>query len=751
MKILSALFILCSCSASFAQWNVVPETSGEQINEIEISDNFLFVSKLTDNEAFIRLDIANSFQKQVMRNAHNQPFSKYGWKEIAAINEHMMYTDMDTFFISHDYGNTWDYSEYLANQSGMYILTAADRFFVGVFRNLMVSHDSAYTFDGLYYESYYTNTTLHPLIVIDSNVYFSYEGGLVKNKIDDWVSEVLDDTPNLFYSMVKIDNKLIASSNYNIYQSLNMGNTWSVINSYPFGANFINELVYKDGLLFACASSQGLQVSFNNGQSFFSINEGLPAGTSVHRIKFHQNDIYVATSTGVYRRSLSEIVQRSISGRVFYDRNQDVFYDAGENLLVGEKLSLSGNGYTTLTDGNGHFNMEYAGIADTLKYHSEHPHYIPLPAYFYSGNITDSVNFAIQIDSNLVSAEVTITPMTNSRPGFETHFKVDALNYGSADLDAVLKLKLDTLLSTTYISDSSFILSGDTLTWNFDLSAFDNKSVRISCFLPADVNLLGDTLTLTAMLEPMADDLEPANNTNMLRQVITGSYDPNDKSVFPSTSITPEFVQEGKWLEYLVRFQNTGTDTAFTILVKDTLHPYVSASSFQFLSGSHPVQIEMDSLDMLTFRFNAINLPDSQTDEPNSHGFIRYKVKAESSLQVDDYIANTAHIYFDFNPAIVTNTTITYCKNAGSVSVTELSENLGGLLFPNPNAGIFYLEQAQASPIKIIDCMGKTVPFENSLQNGLVKISLLKPMNGLLFVSFQDESGQLRTEKILVK
>ena len=46
---------------------------------------------------------------------------------------------------------------------------------------------------------------------------------------------------------------------------------------------------------------------------------------------------------------------------------------------------------------------------------------------------------------------------------------------------------------------------------------------------------------------------------------------------------------------------------------------------------------------------------DSLTNEPESHGFVTYEVEANENF--GGLIENTAHIIFDSNPAIVTNTT----------------------------------------------------------------------------------------------
>ncbi|MGV3637174.1 MAG: DUF7619 domain-containing protein, partial [Flavobacteriales bacterium] len=59
----------------------------------------------------------------------------------------------------------------------------------------------------------------------------------------------------------------------------------------------------------------------------------------------------------------------------------------------------------------------------------------------------------------------------------------------------------------------------------------------------------------------------------------------------------------------------------------------------------------------LAFTFNDIGLPDTTTDLLGSQGYISYRIKPIEDLAIGDVIENTAGIYFDFNPPIITNTT----------------------------------------------------------------------------------------------
>lgn len=132
-----------------------------------------------------------------------------------------------------------------------------------------------------------------------------------------------------------------------------------------------------------------------------------------------------------------------------------------------------------------------------------------------------------------------------------------------------------------------------------------------------------------------------------------GAFDPNDKRAFPAgygpeKAITPETP-----LEYLIRFQNTGTDTAFTVLVHDTLSQFLDPTTIELGAASHDFEWKLTDR-LLVFHFADIMLPDSNVNEPASHGFIQFKIKPYPDTPLKTVIPNEAAIYFDFNEPILT-------------------------------------------------------------------------------------------------
>lgn len=148
-----------------------------------------------------------------------------------------------------------------------------------------------------------------------------------------------------------------------------------------------------------------------------------------------------------------------------------------------------------------------------------------------------------------------------------------------------------------------------------------------------------------------------ADNTATSCMVVTGSFDPNDKSVIPSGVTSMHYIAETDDLDYLIRFQNTGTDTAFTVVIRDTISPFLDIASLVSGASSHNYTFNIYGQGIAEWTFNNILLPDSNVNEPLSHGFVKYKIKQLPGNEPGTVIRNSADIYFDFNEPVITNTT----------------------------------------------------------------------------------------------
>lgn len=135
------------------------------------------------------------------------------------------------------------------------------------------------------------------------------------------------------------------------------------------------------------------------------------------------------------------------------------------------------------------------------------------------------------------------------------------------------------------------------------------------------------------------------------------SFDPNDKQGFPLGYGPDHLIEPGQALDYFIRFQNTGTDTAFTVVVRDTLSQWLDPATVVPGTSSHSYRFTLSEAGILAFRFDNILLPDSNVNEWASHGFVKFRVQQRSTVPLGTVLANRAAIFFDFNPPVMTNET----------------------------------------------------------------------------------------------
>lgn len=197
--------------------------------------------------------------------------------------------------------------------------------------------------------------------------------------------------------------------------------------------------------------------------------------------------------------------------------------------------------------------------------------------------------------------------------------------------------------------------------------------------------------------------------------IVTGPYDPNEKQAFPLGSGPEHVVQMGTPLLYTIRFQNTGTDTAFQVVLRDTLSSFLDASTIKVENASHPFEMFLLG-DLLQFRFDNIQLPDSSTNMEASQGYISFRINPRADLLPGSVVNNRAAIYFDYNEPIITNTVSRKYDQLYTVSTdAPAAPNwLPVRIFPNPFAERATLQLPDTAPqgtytFELFDMGGRTL------------------------------------------
>ena len=267
----------------------------------------------------------------------------------------------------------------------------------------------------------------------------------------------------------------------------------------------------------------------------------------------------------------------------------------------------------------------------------------------------------------------------------------------------------------------------------------------------AHVELCGTTTTkwIPGIVNNLPlDDADPV--VDIYCGVVTGSYDPNDKNGFPKGITDDHIIRPNQQLQYTIRFQNTGTDTAFTVVIRDTLD--TDLNIFTVVSGvtSHTSEFRMHGPGVLEWTFNNILLPDSNVNEPESHGFATFTVEQVPNLPNGSLITNSAGIYFDFNAPVITNQTehlIDDMALNNPVGIQELITEKGTsiIVYPNPNTGLLHLDimgEQHKLPYQVLDPMGRLVQA-GTLKQQSNELDLSHCKSGIYFIRVEG-SGPIR-------
>lgn len=462
------------------------------------------------------------------------------------------------------------------------------------------------------------------------------------------------------------------------------------------------------------------------------------------------NDIYTVSNTCM------NSLQNYIRGNIFYDFNSNFIQDAGEPSYGNSLLTeLNTNRvFYSFPDGKYIFGIDSIGSFEispplNIQYYQTNP--ASQTATFSAIGQVDSLNdFAFQPVGVSNDLRVTLSPLSPFRPGFLSTYNIHFENIGNTILGGDLYFYRDPLLAFEHASVSPNINTSDSLVWAISpLNPFESGNIVVTSTLQIGTPN-GTLINSLAKIEPIIGDAAPGNNYSSWEVFSIGSYDPNDISVNIS-SIAETQANNPPDLIYQIRFQNTGTDTAFTVVVENVLPIELVNSSFEFLNSSHTCSIDYNQNSRkIRFIFNNILLSDSNTNEATSHGFINYRIKPVNNLSLGNQIINNAEIFFDFNTAVTTNNALTeITSTTGLASVSSVKDLK---LFPNPANEFLSITGLKADiyEISILDMKGASVysSISNKTSDQPLQLDLRTISDGLYVVKFISKENVF-TEKLI--
>ncbi|MBV6443068.1 MAG: hypothetical protein EPGJADBJ_04796 [Saprospiraceae bacterium] len=436
-----------------------------------------------------------------------------------------------------------------------------------------------------------------------------------------------------------------------------------------------------DNLYLWTGENNLLHISTDNGQNWLTLV--MPAGylipNELEYIAIDKKYIYASQSLKMYCWRLWLDALRSAKGIVFFDANGNGEQDPGEPGTADLLIESSNAGALCRSNATGRFSMTLGQTADTLRI-ADVPLYFEAIPDFAVSETTDTqlITFGLHPLDTIPDVAVSLVNAAPFRAGFNSKLTATLRNKGTLTLSGIFHLVLDEHTALVTADPPLTGQSGDTLFWSYSaLKPFEAKMLNLE--VTTSTVLPGTPVNLQVSAQ-LIQDVQQNDNLFVLNEVVTASYDPNDKSVTPSE--IPIADVSDKELTYTVRFQNLGNIATDFVVIRDTLSDLLDASTLRILSASHPCSWNIHSGGALEFRFSPIMLTPAQTDEANSHGFVRFSVKMKPGTAIGAIAKNTAHIYFDFNPAITTNTVETIVKQF--VSTVEQTKVGKVTMSPNP-------------------------------------------------------------------
>ncbi|MBP7409437.1 MAG: T9SS type A sorting domain-containing protein [Flavobacteriales bacterium] len=409
----------------------------------------------------------------------------------------------------------------------------------------------------------------------------------------------------------------------------------------------------------------------------------------------------------------------TVNGTAYMDDNEDCAMAYNETRVPQAVMQIEPGGYFEMTNASGyyHANIPYGSytIEQAPSNVVEHCAGAPIPFDLSSGATLVTRNFP---DTALLPRDVWIDLASSAaRPGFQTsvHVGVQHATPGATG-NLTISLTFDPLLSFVSATPTGNVV-GNTITWTTaQLTSFAQRSVGAVFQVPADVGLIGTELLYTASVSIVQPEVDLTNNSTTYTRTITGSYDPNAKEVVTSSDFSDELylIDEDEWVDYTIQFQNTGNDTAFFVVITDTLPSTLDPLTFRLGARSHPCIVDMMGQGVLRFAFPNILLPDSNVNEPRSHGFVKFRIQPRLPILPGTTIENIANIFFDYNPAIITGPSVLVAEF--STSVLPNSYVTGLELFPNPTNGSFTVRSPHSSirSVQLLSADGRLVMQEQS-------------------------------------
>ena len=358
-------------------------------------------------------------------------------------------------------------------------------------------------------------------------------------------------------------------------------------------------------------------------------------------------------------------------------------------------------------------------------------------------------NFCLSLNGSHRDLECWIIPLTASRPGFDSRYKIVYKNKGNQIMSGTLTFSfdddyMDFVSATPAPENQSYSL----LTWNYmNLIPFETREIEVMLNMNTPLENLplniGGIIKFESTIFPLATDETQTDNSHRIQQVVVGSFDPNDKNCLEGNVVDVETV--GEYVHYMIRFENTGTYAAENVVVKDVIDTAkFDIATLVPLSASHSFISRIANTNRVEFIFENINLP---FDDANNDGYVAFKIKTKPTLVLGDTFSNSASIYFDYNFPIITNT---YSTTIAALGTQDFEFGTYFSIYPNPAKQVLNLEiktEIEVKSINIYNMLGQIVIAVTNAEN-VSTIDMSDLSTGTYFIKLNTDKGSANTKFI---
>ena len=396
----------------------------------------------------------------------------------------------------------------------------------------------------------------------------------------------------------------------------------------------------------------------------------------INSIFTSQGEEYILAEEGLFRMDNIEYFDSKITGVVYADTNEDCNVLNEEAINAVDLIKVEGNGlkfFALVT--NGHYEINLPSGEWTLTPVIKNSVWQSCQVEFSATTITGQetyVNVGLQTEMYCADLTAHISNL-RLRRCFESEYFIHISNKGTEDANAAeILVETDAFheqvtfdLPFTDLGNNRYQLDLGNLTIN------EKKEIIMTAVISCDAPL-GYSHCIN--VEAVVDNYCMAAETyESFYQENVGAFDPNDIRLFNSNGFEDRYFDVDEYQYYQIRFQNTGTDTAFTVVIKDEIDHNLDVESLEILSASHLYKADVDFNNRMTLQFDNILLPDSTTNLAASQGMFSYRIKPKAEVGYGTGIRSKASIYFDRNAPVETNVALAIIReHCDTPIVTEV-------------------------------------------------------------------------------